>query len=69
MIARKVVIETHNRRYIEFVGDLKTMLYIKQELKKPNSFLVIGDNYGETTVTSAEVKRVEYQYYDERMNL
>lgn len=67
MITRKVVIETQDRYVIEFVGDIKTMLYIKQELKKPNSWLVIGDSYGQTDIHSSEVAKVEYQYYDETL--
>ena len=67
MIAQMIRIETDNLGTIDFEGDLKTMLQIKQDVRNHRSTLTIGFDVGEIIqIEAGQIKDVRYLYYDIR---
>ena len=65
MIKQLLYILTKGNMEITLGGDLKTLLSIKKKLSKPHHFLSVGYDDQETKIKAEDVKKLEYQYYDE----
>ena len=63
MIVQKLRIKT-KRKEAELEGDLKTLLAIKREFKRPGAYIVFGIDGEEVIISEKDITNVEYLYYD-----